>query len=100
MLKISVTRNANLVTLRLEGKLAGLWVAELERVWLSLLTSLNSAEVSLDLRNLNFIDKEGRTLLHQIHAQSGATFIADTPLTRYYADEASQNFSQRQGRDS
>jgi len=99
MLKISVTHNANLVTLRLEGKLAGLWVPELERVWSSLLAALDSAEVSLDLRDLNFIDKEGRTLLRQIRAQSGATFIADTPLTRYYAEEASHNFPQRLGRD-
>jgi anti-anti-sigma regulatory factor len=99
MLKISVTHNANLVTLRLEGKLAGLWVPELERVWSSLLAALDSAEVSLDLRELNFIDKEGRTLLRQIRAQSGATFIADTPLTRYYAEEASHNFPQRLGRD-
>src|SRR5579859_1405023 len=99
MLKISVTHNANLVTLRLEGKLAGLWVPELERVWSSLLAALDSAEVSLDLRDLNFIDKEGRTLLRQIRAQSGATFIADTPLTRYYAEVASHNFPQRLGRD-
>lgn len=100
MLKISITHNPDLVTLRLEGKLAGLWVAELERVWRPLLTALNSTKVSLDLRDLNFIDKEGRTLLRQIHAQSGATFIADTPLTRYYAEEASRNFPPRQGRDT
>ena len=100
MLKISVNHNANLATLKLEGKLSGLWVAELERVWRSLLAAPNSPEISLDLRDLNFIDKEGRALLRQIHAQSGATFIADTPLTRYYADEASHNFPQRLGRDN
>jgi len=100
MLKISVNQRANLVTVKLEGKLAGLWVPELERVWRSLLTALNSTEISLDLRDLNFVDKEGRGLLRQIHAQSGATFIADTPLTRYYADEASHDFPQRLRRNN
>jgi len=100
MLKISVNQNADLVTVKLEGKLAGPWVPELERVWCSLLVALNSTEISLDLRDLNFVDKEGRTLLRQIHAKSGATFVADTPLTRYYADEASHNFPQRLRRDS
>jgi len=95
MLKISVNQRADLVIVKLEGKLAGLWVPELERVWCSLLTALKSTEISLDLRDLNFVDKDGRTLLRRIHAQSGATFVADTPLTRYYADEASRNFPQR-----
>ena len=92
MLKISVNQNASHVTVKLEGKLAGLWVPELERVWRSLLTALKTTEISLDLRDLNFVDKDGRTLLRRIHTRSGATFVADTPLTRYYADEASTIF--------
>jgi len=100
MLKISVNQSASLVTVKLEGKLAGLWVSELDRVWRSLLAALNSTEISLDLRDLNFVDKEGRALLRRIHSQCGATFIADTPLTRYYADEASHNFPQRLRREN
>ncbi|HJZ64778.1 MAG TPA: hypothetical protein VKD70_10695 [Candidatus Acidoferrum sp.] len=100
MLKISVNQSANLVTVKLEGKLAGLWVSELDRVWRSLLAALNSTEISFDLRDLNFVDKDGRALLRQIHSQCGATFIADTPLTRYYADEASHNFRQRLRREN
>src|SRR5579859_378649 len=100
MLKISIIQNADLVTLKLEGKLTGLWVCEFERVWSSLLHKLHGSTIRLDLRDLNLVDKEGRTLLRQIHSQSGATFIADTPLTRYYADEASHKFPQRLGRNN
>jgi hypothetical protein len=95
MLKISVNRTSDLVTLKLEGKLAGPWDSELERVWRSFLSSDNCGDLRLDLRNVDFVDKEGRTLLRQMHLQSGATFLADSPLTQYYAEEASHDFPQR-----
>ena len=98
MLRISVNQNQKLCIVKLEGKLAGLWVAELERVWLSLLLEMNSTPISLDLRDLNFADKGGRNLLRQIHMQSGAEFLADSPLTRSYAEEASNGFLNGHGR--
>ena len=32
----------------------------------------------------------GRNLLAEIHAKTGAEFLADTPLTKYFAEEAQQ----------
>lgn len=95
MLKISANHSPNLITLKLEGKLAGPWVVELERIWRSLLSPQNRVEIRLDLRDVNFVDKEGRALLRHIHLESGATFLADSPLTQYYADEASKDLQNR-----
>ncbi len=36
------------------------------------------------------MDTSGRQLLAEIHAKTGADFIADRPLTKYYAEEAMQ----------
>jgi hypothetical protein len=33
-------------------------------------------------------DEDRRRILAEIHGQSGADFIADTPLTKYFAREA------------
>jgi hypothetical protein len=32
----------------------------------------------------------GRRLLAEIHAKTGAEFLADTPMTKYFAEEAMQ----------
>jgi hypothetical protein len=34
------------------------------------------------------MDAAGRHLLAEIHAKTGADFLADTPMTKYFAEEA------------
>jgi hypothetical protein len=36
------------------------------------------------------MDTNGRNLLAEIHAETGAEFLADTPMTKYFAEEAIQ----------
>ena len=36
------------------------------------------------------MDMTGRHLLAEIHTKSGAEFLADTPMTKYFAEEAMQ----------
>jgi len=78
LLKITVQKGSGPPTLKLEGKLAGPWVGELENIWRS---GNSSEEVLVDLFNVSFVDASGKDLLVQMY-QGGAHFLADTPLMR------------------
>jgi len=78
------------VTLKIEGKVAGLHVPELHRVWRDLAPSLGERMLRVDLRGVMHVDETGRNLLAEIHAKTGAEFLADTPLTKFFAEEAQQ----------
>ncbi|MBZ5642462.1 MAG: hypothetical protein LAO19_06870 [Acidobacteriia bacterium] len=78
------------MTLKIEGKLAGTRVSELDRAWQALEPSLNSGKLVVDLRGLTFADTDGQKTLSEIHSRTGAEFLADTPLTKYYAEIARQ----------
>jgi anti-anti-sigma regulatory factor len=92
MLRVTVDQaDGEFVTLKLEGKLAGVRVLELNRVWQALEPSLGSRKLSVDLRGVTFADSKGKQALAEIHSRTGATFLADTPLTKYFAEEAQQS---------
>ncbi|MBZ5659280.1 MAG: hypothetical protein LAO08_02640 [Acidobacteriia bacterium] len=89
MLRVTVSNSyGEPVTLKIEGKLAGKRVSELDRAWQAMAPSLSSKGLVVDLRGVTFADAEGRRALANIHSKTGAEFLADTPLTKYYADEA------------
>lgn len=80
----------DVVTLKIEGKLSGLHVPELHRAWQELAPSLGQRRLVVDLRDVLHVDKSGQNLLANIHAKTGAEFLADTPLTKYFAEQAQQ----------
>jgi hypothetical protein len=88
--RITIHEGDKGVTLKIEGRAAEPVVAELDRAWQELAPSLGSRKLSGDLRGVTFIDATGRHLLAEIHDKTGAEFLADTPLTKYYAGEAMQ----------
>ncbi|HLY63009.1 MAG TPA: hypothetical protein VKV95_19860 [Terriglobia bacterium] len=73
MMRITVEYSSKISTLRLEGKLSGPWVDELERTWYKVTTDTKSADVLLDLCGLTFVDPEGRKQLAWMYKQ-GARF--------------------------
>jgi anti-anti-sigma regulatory factor len=91
MLKITVHKTAKGQTIQLEGKIVGPWVQELKRTWQSLEPSLGAKQLQLDLRDVVFVDANGRQLLREIHQQTDACFLADSPLMQYFAEEAMQH---------
>ena len=88
MLRITVDEGPRAVTIKLEGKVVGSWVGEFDRAWRCLESSLGSKRFSLDLRDVSFVDSEGRQLMHEIYEKTGAAFLTNSPLTTYFAEEA------------
>jgi hypothetical protein len=88
MLKITVQESEGAETIKLEGKIAGPWVEELNRTWHALTPSLGRKQLELDMRGVGYVDNKGRKLLREIYQQTNASFLADSPLMQYFADEA------------
>ena len=86
--------------MKIEGKIAGANVSALNDAWQELAPSLGQKKLKIDLRGVTHADGTGRDLLGEIHATSGAEFLADTPLTRYFAEQAQQHSKNSSTRDS
>jgi anti-anti-sigma regulatory factor len=86
VLRITVQEKATEVTIKLEGRIAGPWVDEVRRTWLSLAPSLGSRQLCVDLCDVTFVDTAGENLLVDIR-KSGAGFRADTAMTKFLAEE-------------
>ena len=63
MLKISIQDEPNLVTMKLEGSLAGTWVIELEDSWRAVSPKLADRQLRLHLAEVQRVDTAGRYLL-------------------------------------
>jgi anti-anti-sigma regulatory factor len=66
---------------RLEGRLEGPWVRELEQCWRSMLDNASRPTVCVDLTGVTYIDAAGKARLAEMHEQ-GAQFIAGDCLTK------------------
>jgi len=75
MLKITLHDAADQLHLRLEGRLAGAWVYELEHCWYTVKTSHPHRQLSVDLTRVTFVDQAGRYLLQLMH-RDGVGFVA------------------------
>jgi hypothetical protein len=72
--------------MRLEGKVIGPWVEECKRAWESIRADLGSKKLRLDLREVTFVGDSGTALLREIYRRSNAEVLADSPLTKYFAE--------------
>ena len=81
MLRITTAEGPSATTLRLEGKLAGPWVKELEECWRSGAVAEEPRGLRIDLREVTFIDAAGKDLLARLH-QDGAELVAADCMTK------------------
>src|SRR6266496_1032005 len=86
MLRITVSNDSGAITWKLEGKLSGPWVQELERCFESTVTTPQT--VVVDLRDTSFVDAAGKALLRRMH-ERGARLIASAPFTHAIVEEIS-----------
>ncbi len=85
--------------LRLEGRVAGAWAAELGRFWAETAPRLNSRKLFIDLHNVTYADESGKQILKTIYAQTDAALVASTPWTQHLAAEvAAKNTEDNDGK--
>ncbi len=81
MLRITANDNPRILIFRLEGRLEGPWVRELEQSWRSLLEGASEPTVCVDLTGVTYVDAAGKARLAEMH-ERGAQFIAGDCLTK------------------
>lgn len=89
MLKITTNRDSLSTTFKLEGRLAGPWVEELERCWTSAANQPEKHPFYLDLSGVTYVDAVGKDLLKTIHRE-GATLVASGCLMSCLVREITQ----------
>jgi anti-anti-sigma regulatory factor len=73
MLRITTEESEESTELKLEGKLAGVWVDELEQTWHAFAQRKPDEGILVDLCGVTFIDAQGKLLLKRMHGH-GARF--------------------------
>jgi ABC-type transporter Mla MlaB component len=86
MLRITIHDAPPTVTFRLEGRLAGPWVRELEKCWRGALASRREPILRVDLTDVTSIDAAGLACLAALHRQ-GAEFLAADCLMKAVVTE-------------
>ena len=85
MLRITFHQESEGTTVKLEGKLSGPWVEELERSWTAQPPD-GSKQVTVDLSDVTYIDPQGKKLLARMMGKG--VFLQGTQLmARYIIDE-------------
>jgi hypothetical protein len=88
VLRISIKDDTPVATLKIEGKLVGAWAMELGKTWQDLLASAKQKPLRLDIRGVTFADQKGTDILREIVRATGAEVLSDSPLTQYFANQA------------
>ena len=96
MLKITFKETPESTKIKLEGKLSGPWVEELERSWMEY-SSRASENVIIDLSGVTYIDPEGKRLLARM-VDKGVCFEGTHLMTKYVIDEITR-VGMRSGRN-
>jgi anti-anti-sigma regulatory factor len=92
MLKITIEKNSRCTTLRVEGRLTGPWVDELERTWRAVTSDPADGRVSVDLTDVTFVGEEGKRLLETMYGE-GAKLKACGCVTRRLVEEIGHSFN-------
>src|SRR5262249_18697868 len=79
MLRITLHDTASELRLKLEGRLAGPWVGELEQCWRTASSTTGNRRTVVDLADVDFVDQPGEKVLSRMHAE-GVELVGETPL--------------------
>jgi anti-anti-sigma regulatory factor len=99
MLRITIVKHPNTTALRVEGRLAGPWVDELERTWRSVSSEHTNGRVCVDLTDVTYVDDQGRSLLEAMHVE-GAKLKSARCVTRRLVEDIGQSFNRTHAKDS
>ena len=89
-MRISTQEKPEGLTLKIEGRIIGEWAAELERFWDLFQPMIGTKQLWLDICGVLFLDHRGKQVLQEIFAATKAEIVADSPLTRQFAEEVKE----------
>ena len=98
-MRISVSENPEIVTIKLEGRITSTGLTEMDRAWKTVASDLNSRKLRIDLRGVTFVDPIAEMLFQEIYQQTGAEFQTSSLVTRYFVERTVHgvnNFSKNQ----
>ena len=75
----------------LEGRIAGVFVSECVQAWQFLVPTLQAKDLYMDIRGVTFVDRAGMDFLGNICRTNATKFLTSSPLTRYFAEQATRN---------
>ncbi|MBO0798676.1 MAG: hypothetical protein J2P31_07615 [Blastocatellia bacterium] len=91
MLRITMINQETATRFVLEGKLAGQWVAELEKCWQAALEAdQDCPSILVDLTAVSFVDAAGKDLLTRMQ-RKGSELLVNGLLTRAIFDSTDIN---------
>ena len=89
MLRITVHNDTGATRLKIEGRLMGAWVRELEGCWRQATTQQSPPRVLVELTDVSFVDEEGGRLL-KLMAAAGVELIATDVLMKALVEEITE----------
>jgi hypothetical protein len=89
--RVTVQRAADVMEMRLEGRVAGPWAEELNRVWVETASRSVPKKLTIDVENVTYADARGKQVLRGIYAQTKVKLVASIPWTQFLAAEVADN---------
>jgi anti-anti-sigma regulatory factor len=86
MIRVTMEDLGAVLRLKVDGRLDGIWVPELEQCWRSFAERSPGITLIVDLTGTEFVDLAGKYLLSLMH-QSGVQLTADSPYMKLLVAE-------------
>ena len=91
MLRITTDKNEQALTLRLEGRLEGPWVAVLAQCWSGSLREADGRRLCVNLNGVTFVDADGKARLAEMYAQGAELLGGDLETKAIVAEIVSRS---------
>lgn len=85
MLRVHVEHGRGFARIRLEGRLVGAWVEEVQRCWQCVRKRCAASAVTVELDEVTFVDSDGQLLLEAMF-EAGAELRARGALSRFLVE--------------
>jgi hypothetical protein len=72
VLRVTTITAKGAPVLKLEGKLGGPWVDELQNYWTEFATGAHRSAIKIDMRGVSYVDHRGRNLLLRMEREGAA----------------------------
>jgi anti-anti-sigma regulatory factor len=90
MFRATVEHNGGSLTLRIEGRLSGPCLAELENCWRQMLVGSGNQRVVVDLKEVTFVSAQAKQLLQKL-CRAGAHLTGDGLMTRALVEQITRS---------